>query len=860
MQGTITVKGTNRNGYPFGIIESDGTTYYFDQRGLVGTNINDLHINDFVEFNPYDNGVNNIALNIHAINQKQEDVELSESESSSTTVIAPNFYKTNSQIFEKDNSAIHEIIPSDLKATIIQLIKNKCDSDDGILLAEFSTILKYEGIDYKNYGFQKFRDFCISLGNPVSVIDREIGNGIHPFVYLEGLQITPKQNTGIYEYIAPIINAASTQEQAIAKAFAKVFYITVFDHIDASLNSRYTYYLLKPTHFFSEKFNLNREIIMIFSNYDTFEPRSLDAIDLVHRKIAQKSPLRLERICSVMVSGDPNVSEQLKDLLKTNSAEMQMIVPFSYQEIYKNYNNPDWENFVHKRFVEYFYERDLFSFSDPIKKDLYFFGRQSFVQSLVGCYKSYQNVGVFGLRRSGKTSILYAMQRALKRMNHKWLQIDCGTIATMRWFEALQYIVKQAYDIFGIESTRNINEKYIDSTASKLFEEDMLELSKHTDGTLMIMFDEIEQITFDIALDNCWREGSDFIRFWRVFRAYYQKYPANISFIIAGTNPKAVETSLVSGYDNPLYQQLKIMYLPPFDVKETTEMVNKLGGFMGLKFDEMVCSFLTQDYGGQPYIIRKICSAINAYLNQQKITKPKKITINIYNEVNSQFKESSELEEYCTLIIDILRRNYEKEYNLLKHLALYNKFPSDRDSKLALEHLIGYGIIRLDENIPGFTNETLKKYLINEHPYERKLRTNEEKWAEINERRNKVEVKLREKVRLLLMVGLGEGLAKDKIIETLTHLGIMKDAYKNYSYSDFFDQQKCEIYWSEMINLVFFNWSCFKNVFTDQKLFRANGEIVNTLRRGDCHAQEVTDEEFENFRGAISWLETEINK
>lgn len=857
MRGTITVKGTNRNGYPYGIVESNGTTYYFDQRGLVGTKINDLYINDLVEFKPYDNGVNNIAINIHLINQEQENIELSVLESSSKTTnseIKPDFHETNSEIFEKDSSAISETIPADLKATIIQLLKNKCDSDEGILLTEFSIILKYEGIDYKNYGFQKFRDFCTSLGTPVSVVDKEVGNGIHPYIYLK-----ESQCSGIHNHIVSFINSASLQEQAIAKAFAKVFYITVFDHTAPSFNSRYTYYLLKPTHFFSEKFNLNREIIMIFSDYDTFEPRSLDAIDSVHRKIALKSPLRLERICSVMVSGDPNVSEKLKDLLKTNSEEMQMIIPFSYQEICDNCDNPDWENFVHKRFIDYFYERDLFAFSDPIKKDLYFFGRQSFVQSLVGCYKSHQNVGVFGLRRSGKTSILYAMQRTLKRMNHKWLQIDCGSIATMRWFEALQYIVDKAYEIFEIDPAKNINEQYTESNASKSFEEDMLELSKHTEGSLMIMFDEIEQITFDIALEDHWKNGSDFIRFWRAFRAYYQKYPTNISFVIAGTNPKAVETSLVSGYDNPLYQQLRIMYLPPFDVKETTEMVNKLGGFMGLNFDEIVCSFLTQDYGGQPFIIRTVCSKINSYLNETKITKPKKITKNIYDEVNTKFKESADLEEYCRLIIDILRRNYEKEYNFLKHLALYNKFPADRESKLALEHLIGYSIIRVDENIPGFTNETLKKYLINEHPYERKLRTNEEKWAEISERRNRVEPKLREKVRLLLNGFLGEAIAKSKIIDALIHMNKMKNEYNNFSYSDFFDQKKCAIYWSEMINLVFFNWQCFQNLFTDRTMFKAQGDIVNALRR-DCHAYEVTDEEFESFRTAISWLENEIDK
>ncbi len=69
MRGTITVKGTNRNGYPYGIIESAGKKYYFDERNLQnGITMGDLSIGDWVEFDASKaNNSRDIAININPI-------------------------------------------------------------------------------------------------------------------------------------------------------------------------------------------------------------------------------------------------------------------------------------------------------------------------------------------------------------------------------------------------------------------------------------------------------------------------------------------------------------------------------------------------------------------------------------------------------------------------------------------------------------------------------------------------------------------------------------------------------------------------------------------------------------------------
>ena len=132
-----------------------------------------------------------------------------------------------------------------------------------------------------------------------------------------------------------------------------------------------------------------------------------------------------------------------------------------------------------------------------------------------------------------------------------------------------------------------------------------------------MLFDEIEAITFDVPSDNSnWADGTYYISFWNALRGLYLKNPNVISIVVAGTNPRINEIPVLhNGSTNPMYGQLALSnqgaYLLPFTLIDTQNMVNTLGGYMGLSFDDHVCSSLTLDCGGHPYLIRLLFSFIN---------------------------------------------------------------------------------------------------------------------------------------------------------------------------------------------------------------------------------------------------------
>lgn len=119
-----------------------------------------------------------------------------------------------------------------------------------------------------------------------------------------------------------------------------------------------------------------------------------------------------------------------------------------------------------------------------------------------------------------------------------------------------------------------------------------------------MLFDEIEAITFDVPSDNSnWADGTYYISFWNALRGLYLKNPNVISIVVAGTNPRINEIPVLhNGSTNPMYGQLALSnqgaYLLPFTLIDTQNVVNTLGGYMGLSFDDHVCSSLTLDCGG----------------------------------------------------------------------------------------------------------------------------------------------------------------------------------------------------------------------------------------------------------------------
>jgi hypothetical protein len=82
-------------------------------------------------------------------------------------------------------------------------------------------------------------------------------------------------------------------------------------------------------------------------------------------------------------------------------------------------------------------------------------------------------------------------------------------------------------------------------------------------------------------------------------------------------------------------------------------MVRRLGRIMGLRFDEIVYSKLTEDFGGHPFLIRHVCSLINKLSSGERPTDINNI---VYEKVQPKFY--AEYGNFIQMILNVLKNYY----------------------------------------------------------------------------------------------------------------------------------------------------------------------------------------------------------
>lgn len=653
---------------------------------------------------------------------------------------------------------------------------------------------------------------------------------------------------GIHPNARVVIDASfSPKENEIAKYWGGEWYITNAGCVELG-QSEYKFFLIKPTAAYEEALSLSREVIVILSSYDNFEPRTLEAFEEVYKEFHDN---RLERICYVLISADEKIEAHLTACL--SNQESQVIIPFTYDSFSKNRGNA---NFLRNQFRKFFYSRDLFDFSEPLKKDFYFFGRTELTVTIIEKHRANQNFGLFGLRKTGKTSIIYDVIRKLPQLESIGVFIDCQDTSFnfRRWNSALYYVLLRAHEEAGIELDLQ-EAQFTETDAAYLFEKSICNFSKKIGKRVLLLFDEIENITFDKSGVEHWCDGLDFMFFWQSVRSAFQHTTNVFTFCILGTNPRCVEEHFIKGKENPIFKAFAPQYIPGFDQERTREMVRKLGRLMGIKFDEGIYTRLVEDYGGHPFLIRQVCSTIAKKYPQ----RPVQIDRMKYNAAREEYNRGS---EYFDMLLDVLTQFYNEEYEMLNMLASGDletfKYFADHDYSM-VKHLIGYGIIRASDDEYDFQIDVVKDYLVRKQRRKALVKTPEEKWTYTCAQRNTLETELRKMVKVTLRIAFkSEAAAKEAVVKKIYGSDARK--YSTHSYADLFDSRKSNIYFKNLKDLINSNWDYFKDFWSNQEMFISAMDILNHEGRFDAHATIPEDDEITLINAALRTIEKGITK
>lgn len=616
--------------------------------------------------------------------------------------------------------------------------------------------------------------------------------------------------------------------------------------------SIYYYFFVKPTDKIAESFRIDREILVLVQRYQNFEGRTLDYVD----KLMFEYQNRLDKLAFILVSQDEKVKEKVKQLAVQDS-ESRIIIPYTYDDFFES----NAQEIIWDTLKSHFYGRDLFSFESPLQNDTYFFGRNDIVPFLYDKFKTGENSGLFGLRKIGKTSVLYALLRNLSFRNEFGIYIDCQdpSFHKRRWFEALEYLIKKISAKLRNEKDilLDLNKDYVEKNASEYFEEDLKSIQKSIKGEkTLIILDEIENITFNISPTEHWENGEDFIGFWQTIRSVYQNNQGLFSFIVAGVNPMIIESGTVKDYDNPVYRMISPKYLSFFNASEVKDMVSTIGNYMGLEFDDEIFTYLTEDYGGHPFLIRQICSLIH---NETSIERPVRVTKYYYQENKERFDRA--LTDYIELIIQVLNRWYPREYHLLELLSIGDekKFQeSTQGSEKFINHLIGYNLIEFENSKYFIRINAVRQYLKSHSELLKSNQTDEEKWQAVTTLRGRVEIDLKRVILISLKLNYGRVKGKQEFLKIIDSQSKRKERLEALNLEEIFSDAG-ELYFTDYRKFAVKNWSLFEKVFPDKQLFETYMHMVNA-HRIDAHAKKIDDQTYQALIISLNWLDKNLRE
>ena len=463
--------------------------------------------------------------------------------------------------------------------------------------------------------------------------------------------------------------------------------------------------------------------------------------------------------------------------------------------------------------------------------------------------KSGQNSSLFGLRKSGKTSTIYAITRRAKAFSFGTTVIDCQNPAVhaRRYGDLLSYIVSEVRKSIGQSKTvPSFGASPID--VSENFFQHMTSVLGQAKGRILLIFDEIENISPGTSATPHWNDQKDALYFWQTLRSFIQSESKNrLSMCLVGTSPRLLELPKIHNIANPVYLFSQKTFIPNLSFDETQEMVKRLGYFMGLEFPPELVSNLFSEYGGHPFFIRQVCSKIHQIASTER---PVQVSQKMSYDAQAEF--GGQLDVYLREIFEHLEKVYSDEFSLLRSVVRgkideINEF--GHEAPELIDHLLGYGIIeKCGEDFDirfGAIRAALNRLFVPD--------TVESRWGEISERRNRLESDMR-----VMFFNWAHTIKPAEWHEIIVR-NLTKKRYEALASHEpklLFSRQSSPLYLSDLMMLL--KDEMVLPFLQDRRsLVVKNMSLVNGFRI-DAHANAIGDDDMTRIRSALDLLESEF--
>lgn len=357
-----------------------------------------------------------------------------------------------------------------------------------------------------------------------------------------------------------------------------------------------------------ELFDLHLELLMVYvENYSRIEPRLLA---LIQDRLSRNP--RLEEGFAIVVNKDSQFG-----ITARRKRGQLAIIDLQLPGL------SDRGRGLRDHLAEVLVTLDHFRMTRPVKESAGFFGRGSDIGELTAALNRGQSVGVFGLRKAGKTSLLYELMTRRQKMGKCVADIDLSTIIDNGAHEfrvRLVAALRRALEVAGADVPRlriltaagDLRRELDDESIRRNWFRDVESLAVAAPDRIELFVDEVDQAYPPRSLMT--RDDAESVyRAMVQIRGLLQESDSETGITLAcfGVDPALFEVPLIDRRDNLLYKLVRLHWLAPMPRDDMNEMLRNLGKRMGVRFaDNRPIDTIFGFTGGHPLLARMACSQV----------------------------------------------------------------------------------------------------------------------------------------------------------------------------------------------------------------------------------------------------------
>lgn len=354
-------------------------------------------------------------------------------------------------------------------------------------------------------------------------------------------------------------------------------------------------FLAHPSEALRQHFELAPEVLVLCAPWKAAQVNDIRRVEQIF-----KEELRVDQGFALVLTQEANVEGRFAATLP--EARKYLFLSRDLREA-----ATDPQAFLRGRLRDELGARRLFDHRRPATGPQ-FFGRAREFEALERDVYQGHCLGVYGLRKIGKTSLLRrvaAKFRERAQAGAAVMPIEIDLLAMDYKHRTLGDLVATLRRGADEEAVRT---GLVGGRGAGDHHERVAQLTRaaRTAGArLLVVVDEYEAL-----LDGRFslRDGLEFLT-W--MRGVAQTYPEHFSFILAGRNRRLLSPARVGRVDNPMYRFLREVPLGGLAEEECRAMVRRIGRRMALDFSPDSLDLIVRETGGHPALVRSFGDLID---------------------------------------------------------------------------------------------------------------------------------------------------------------------------------------------------------------------------------------------------------